>query len=47
MKFGFDWPGVSEEKIVEKFWITKTDDGRAPEDGYTISSPCEYLPQSS
>ena len=33
IKFGFDWPNGSL-----KLW---TDDGRTPDHGHPISSPCE------
>ena len=35
IKFGFDWPTVSEEKIFEIV------DGRMPDHGHLISSPNE------
>ena len=41
MKFGFDWPKVSEEKIFEI-----VDDGRTP-NGHPISSPFKSLAQVS
>ena len=44
MKFGFDWPSGLEEKMFE-IVDGRTTDGRTPEHGYTISSPCE--PKSS
>ena len=44
MKFGFDWPkAVSEEKIFE----IVDDDGRTPEHGHPVSSPCEPSAQVS
>ena len=41
MKFGFDWPSGSEEKMFEIVNERTTRDGQTPEHGYTISSPCE------
>ena len=45
IKFGFDWPSGSEEKIFEIVDRQTTDgrttDGRTPDHGHPISSPCE------
>ena len=40
IKFGFDWPSVSEKKIFENGG-RRTDAGRTPDHGHPISSPCE------
>ena len=41
-KFGFNWTTVSEKKIFEIVNGRRTDDdGRTPEHGCTVSSPCE------
>ena len=42
MKFGFDWPGGFRSL---KLWTD--DDGRTPEHGHPISSPCEPSAQVS
>ena len=38
MKFGFDWPSVSEDKMFEECG-RRTDGRRTTEPVYTISSP--------
>ena len=51
MKFGFDWPSGfrGEVEIVDDGRTTdgRRDDGRMPEHGHPISSPCEPSAQVS
>ena len=48
VKFGFDCSVVSEEKIFEIVDGRRTDDdGRTPEHGHPISSPCKPSAQVS
>ena len=41
IKYGFDLQAVLEEKIFEIMDGRTTDDGRTPDHGHPICSPCE------
>ena len=41
IKFGFDWPSSFRGEDLENGGRRRTDDGRTPDRGHPISSPCE------